>query len=88
MIRQPGQEDVLQKLSVARCPERHAFVLIPPFNTASLDVTQLLIGDDPSLPSVPADLPRPLNAVWIGSTWEIGKGLHWSNNGGWRLFDK
>jgi hypothetical protein len=84
----PETEDVRKKLAGSGAPERHAFVLIPPFSTAPEAVVQLLLEDSPFVPSKRPSLPTEITHVWLATTWSTGLGIRWAPNTGWSHFRK
>jgi hypothetical protein len=87
-LQSPAQADVLAKLARSGAAERHAFVLVASFTTASFSVVDLLIRRDAPLPTVPPELPNEVTDVWVASTWSNGLGFRWSPRSGWLTFDK
>lgn len=87
-LRDPRCSDVLHKLASANAAERHAFIILPGFNTAPFAVNDLLLRSEPALPTTPPSLPGPLTHLWIASTWSSGVGMRWTPRGGWLTFDK
>lgn len=75
------------KLDRSGCTERHAFVWLRGFNTAPFGVTELLLRDlDGEVPESPPRLPDEVTDVWLLSTWDVGSGLRWSPDIGWKRF--
>jgi hypothetical protein len=68
--------------------ERHLFVIVPGFCDAPFAVADLLMQDDPPLPTVAPSLPPEVSHVWAMSTWNAGAGMRWSPEFGWQHFDK
>lgn len=87
-LRDPDQQDVLNKLERSGALERHAFVFLPGFTTAPFSVSDLLMGDDASLPVDSPRLPDDVTHVWAVSTWSSAAGFHCSRSGGWSRFAK
>jgi len=87
-LREPKQADVLSKLAAGTAIERHAFVFLPVFNTAPQGVMEPLLLEVPTLPSQPPSLPDPVTHVWLTTALDIGMGLRWAPENGWRRFDK
>jgi hypothetical protein len=87
-LHSPAQADVLAKLARSGAAERHAFVLVASFTTASFAVVDLLIRRDAPLPIVPPELPNEVTDIWVASTWSNGLGFRWSPRSGWLTFDK
>lgn len=84
-LRDPDQDDVLQKLARSGASERHAFVFLPGFTTAPFSVSDLLMRTDPPLPIEQPRLPPEVTHIWIVSS---GIGFRWSPGVGWLTFDK
>ncbi|MEN3272641.1 MAG: hypothetical protein V7636_1402, partial [Actinomycetota bacterium] len=80
--------DVCTKLAISDRDERHAFVLVSGFSTATFAVTDVLFRVDSPLPSLDPALPEGITDVWIVSTWVAGRGFRWSCSSGWSHFDK
>ncbi|MBW3668206.1 MAG: hypothetical protein KY443_03240 [Actinobacteria bacterium] len=80
--------DVLKKLALSGAEERHAFIILPGFSTAPFPVADLFMRQAPPLPTTAPELPPEVTHVWVVSTWTIGRGLRWSPNSGWAVFDK
>lgn len=76
------------KLAASGAAERHAFVLLPPFSLAPEAAVDVLMQQEPALPSISAALPSEITHVWIASTWSFGHGMRWSPGQGWSLFSK
>ena len=87
-LREARQADVLRKLASSDRDERHAFILLPGFNTAPFVVNDLLVRTKPPLPTLRPELPAEVTHVWAVSTWTAGVGIRWSPDLGWMTFDK
>lgn len=85
-LRDPVRADNLRKLSASGAPERHIFVVFPPFADAPFGVTDLLMRPNAPLPTLDPDLPDDVTHVWAASAWSSGAGMRWSPDGGWGYF--
>lgn len=86
-VREPGQAHNIDKLTKSGLPETHLFVILPGFSSGPFTATDLLMRNNPPLPTVPPDLPGGLTHLWLMSAWNTGAIYHWSP-GVWALFDK
>jgi len=68
--------------------ERHLFVILPGFSDPPFAVADLLMRDDPPLPSIAPVLPPEVTHVWAMSTWDTKSGMRWAAKSGWQYFDK
>lgn len=87
-LARPEQADNLRKLRSAEGAERHVFVLLRGFTTASFAVVDPLMRSGGPLPTVDPELPSPVTHVWVMSTWSAGDGFRWSADSGWIRFAK
>ncbi|MCA1713290.1 MAG: hypothetical protein LC789_17275 [Actinobacteria bacterium] len=87
-LQDPQQADVLAKLDRSGAAERHAFIILPGFTTAPFTVTDLLWREAGPLPSAPPVLPPEVTHIWLVASWNTGRGVRWSPDGGWRSFSK
>jgi hypothetical protein len=88
-LRAPEREDVRTKLARSGAEERHAFVIVTGLAGVPFAVTDLLLRDDPPLPTVPPDLPSEVSDAWVVSTWGRGSGLRWDSRAqAWKHFSK
>jgi hypothetical protein len=87
-LRAPKREDVRKKLAASGAAETHAFILVAPWSDVPFGVMDLLIRDDAPLPVAPPALPEAIGQVWVASGWSAGVGFRWSDDGGWKRFDK
>jgi hypothetical protein len=85
-LREPKQDDVLNKLRRSGAFERHAFIFVPGLTPAPWPVPYL--ADPVPLPTIAPDLPPEVTHAWVASTWSTTTGLHWSPEMGWRHFPK
>jgi hypothetical protein len=83
-LRHPAREDVLSKLKRSGAKEHHAFV-IAELHGVPWPVESYLMGALDFVPIEPPDLPPPVTAVWIASTYGE-RGIRWDGES-WRLFD-
>lgn len=87
-LHEEHQADVLKKLMSSGAAERHAFIILPGFNTAPFDVSYALMADAAPRPTASPELPDEVTHVWLASTWTSGQGLRWDRPSGWAAFDK
>jgi hypothetical protein len=79
----PKQEDVLSKLRHTSAQERWVFVPVT-FGGAPWSVESYLTGDLDRLPATEPNLPSPVTAIWVASTFGT-HGVRW-DSAGWRSF--
>lgn len=87
-LRQPQQQDVLDKLRRSGFRQRHAFVFVPGFTAAPWPVPFLLTSEQPPLPTIAPQLPPEVTHIWVASTWSTASGVYWSPDTGWAHFSK
>lgn len=87
-LRDDERADVRDKLRRSAAHERHAVLIVPGFTVARFGVVDLLMRDDAPLPEADPALPAEVTHVWALSTWSTGRGMRWSPDQGWSLFDK
>lgn len=87
-IPDPIRGDNIHKLIRSGASERHLFVLLPGFNSAPLEVNDLLIEPNAPLPATAPVLPSEITHVWTMSTWDNGDGFRWAPDVGWEAFVK
>ncbi|MFE5840216.1 hypothetical protein ACFQ7N_01035 [Streptomyces niveus] len=84
----PHQADNLGKLQRSSADERHLFLLLPGFTTASFEAIDPLMRPNGPLPAVAPQLPEEITHLWAMSSWDTGDGFRWSPASGWTKFRK
>lgn len=87
-VRDPSRSDNLRKLAASGQPERHLVVILRGFSATPFDVQDLLLRDDPPLPTQSLDLPPEITHAWTMSGWSSRHGLRWDPDTGWSKFSK
>ncbi len=77
-LRDPAQQDVLDKLARSGATERHAFVFVELYG-APWPVESYFWGKLDHLPDHAPDLPAPVMAVWVVGTFGQ-EGLYWDGS--------
>lgn len=77
-LRDPGRQDVLDKLTRSGAAERHAFIFVELYG-APWPVESYFWGKLDHLPNQAPDLPAPVTAVWVVGTFGQ-EGLYWDGS--------
>jgi hypothetical protein len=68
--------------------EHHLVVIIAGLGNVPFHGTDILLRDDPPLPTTPLVQHDEITRVWVMSMWSSGHGIRWSSTGMWQRFDK